>query len=180
MKRQRESSKYLPVRSRINYFQTRILYIFKRFFDLFLFLSGLYSLELNEQGDAAMKMALSDPHRFVLKPQREGGGNNVYGQDIKVLLESLKNKRDRTAYILMERIQPPSQLNYIVRPGDEKDLQLEESTVELGIFGVVLGDSENIILNKQAGHMMRSKLASSNEGGLMVGSGACDSPYLID
>jgi len=27
-------------------------------------------------------MAMKNPERFVLKPQREGGGNNVYGVDI--------------------------------------------------------------------------------------------------
>lgn len=28
-------------------------------------------------------MALDAPERFVLKPQREGGGNNLYGEDIR-------------------------------------------------------------------------------------------------
>lgn len=28
-------------------------------------------------------MALDCPERFVLKPQREGGGNNLYGEDIR-------------------------------------------------------------------------------------------------
>ena len=27
-----------------------------------------------------MEKALARPERFVLKPQREGGGNNVYGE----------------------------------------------------------------------------------------------------
>ena len=27
-----------------------------------------------------MEKALATPDRFVLKPQREGGGNNVYGK----------------------------------------------------------------------------------------------------
>jgi len=35
------------------------------------------------EGDAAIELAMSDPDRFVVKPQREGGGNNVYGNDIK-------------------------------------------------------------------------------------------------
>lgn len=28
-------------------------------------------------------MAMENPDRFVLKPQREGGGNNMYGDEIK-------------------------------------------------------------------------------------------------
>ncbi len=34
-------------------------------------------------GDAAFDMAMKEPARFVVKPQREGGGNNVYGEDIR-------------------------------------------------------------------------------------------------
>lgn len=44
--------------------------------------TGLYSLDDNEAGNASYEMALRTPERFVLKPQREGGGNNVYGVDI--------------------------------------------------------------------------------------------------
>lgn len=33
----------------------------------------------DKEGDAAVEMALKDPGKYVLKPQREGGGNNIYG-----------------------------------------------------------------------------------------------------
>lgn len=36
-----------------------------------------------EDGDKSVTMALSDPDKYVLKPQREGGGNNLYGSQIK-------------------------------------------------------------------------------------------------
>lgn len=48
--------------------------------------TGLYSLDDNEEGEKAMKMALANPEKYVLKPQREGGGNNVYGADIPAVL----------------------------------------------------------------------------------------------
>lgn len=32
-------------------------------------------------------MALDAPERFVLKPQREGGGNNLYGEDIRMVIK---------------------------------------------------------------------------------------------
>lgn len=44
--------------------------------------TGLYSLDDSEVGNASYEMALKEPEKFVLKPQREGGGNNVYGVDI--------------------------------------------------------------------------------------------------
>lgn len=55
-------------------------------------------------GDANVRMALTSPERFVLKPQREGGGNNVYGADIRPVLERMQHSRERTAYILMDRL----------------------------------------------------------------------------
>ena len=48
-------------------------------------------------------MALATPEQFVLKPQREGGGNNVYGEDIRPFLEPIRDSKERTAYILMDR-----------------------------------------------------------------------------
>ncbi|XP_026677444.1 glutathione synthetase, chloroplastic-like [Diaphorina citri] len=41
--------------------------------------TGLWSLDYDKEGDAAVEMALKDPGKYVLKPQREGGGNNIYG-----------------------------------------------------------------------------------------------------
>lgn len=39
---------------------------------------------------------------------------------------------------------------------------------------------DNVVYNKQVGHMLRTKLSSANEGGVAAGLGALDSPYLID
>lgn len=50
--------------------------------------TGLYSLDDNEVGNANYEMALRTPEKFVLKPQREGGGNNVYGVDIPDALKA--------------------------------------------------------------------------------------------
>ena len=95
-----------------------------------------------------MQMALADPERFVLKPQREGGGNNVYGQDIKTFLEKIQHSDERNAYILMDRIHPPITQNYMVRPGWPKGI-LKDVISELGIFGYLIGDKDKIVVNKQ-------------------------------
>ena len=42
--------------------------------------SILFNLDQDEVGDRNVEKALARPERFVLKPQREGGGNNVYGE----------------------------------------------------------------------------------------------------
>ncbi|XP_030759459.1 glutathione synthetase-like isoform X1 [Sitophilus oryzae] len=142
--------------------------------------TGLYGLDFDEAGDQAVQMALDDPERYVLKPQREGGGNNVYGKEIRDTLLAMKDSRERTAWILMERIRPPISTGYIVRAGNTNPPPLVEMVSELGIFGVVIGDSQNISVNRQVGHMLRTKVATADEGGVAAGLGALDSPYLID
>ena len=91
----------------------------------------------DETGDKSVADAIANPCKYVLKPQREGGGNNVYGEDIKEFLEKLGDSDERNAYILMERIAPPSTKNYMVRPGQPP--KLVDCISELGIFGYVIG-----------------------------------------
>ncbi|XP_030568524.1 glutathione synthetase isoform X1 [Drosophila novamexicana] len=141
--------------------------------------TGLYSLDDNEAGNANYEMALRTPEKFVLKPQREGGGNNVYGLDIPDALKRM-SRVERSAWILMDLIHPPLSQGYMVRPGSAMPPQIVDMVSELGIFGVVIGDAEHIVHNYQAGHMLRTKLSTANEGGVAAGLGALDSPYLID
>jgi glutathione synthase len=141
--------------------------------------TGLYSLDRGEAGDKSIEMAMANPTRYVLKPQREGGGNNVYDEEIRVQLEKIRDTPERDAWILMDKIQPPLQRNYMVRPGLPEPLYTDFIS-ELGIYGVIIGDSENIIENKYVGHMLRTKVSSANEGGVAAGWGALDSVYLVD
>jgi len=140
--------------------------------------TGLYSLDKGDAGDVTIKKALETPEKYVLKPQREGGGNNVYGENIKPVLEKIKDQDERCAYILMDRIQPPITRNLMVRPNMEPFIA--ECVSELGIFGYVIGDKDNILENKQVGHMLRTKLSHMDEGGVASGSGALDSVFLVD
>lgn len=80
----------------------------------------------------------------------------------------------------MERINPPLSTGYIVRPGGPDIPELVDLVSELGIFGVIIGDSTKIYSNRQVGHMLRTKVSTANEGGVAAGLGALDSPYLID
>ncbi|XP_022904635.1 glutathione synthetase-like isoform X2 [Onthophagus taurus] len=142
--------------------------------------TGLYSLDLDEFGDQAIQMALDQPERYVLKPQREGGGNNIYGEEIKDAILKMKDSKERSAWILMERIHPPISSGYIVRPGGPEVPELLDLVSELGIYGVIIGDSYKIYSNRQCGHMLRTKTSTANEGGVAAGLGALDSPYLVD
>lgn len=53
---------------------------------------------------AIIAQAREDPGSFVLKPQREGGGNNLYGEQ---LAQRLADSKGLGAFILMQRIRPP-------------------------------------------------------------------------
>ncbi|XP_018359283.1 PREDICTED: glutathione synthetase-like [Trachymyrmex cornetzi] len=145
--------------------------------------TGLYTLDFNDDGEKAVEMGTNEPYKFVLKPQREGGGNNVYNESIRTWLSSMKESQERTAWILMDRLYPPLQKNYFVRAAEESpledDIDLSDVITELGIYGVIVGDSNEIMLNKQVGHILRTKLSSEDEGGIVAGVGALDSPYLI-
>ncbi|XP_032671924.1 glutathione synthetase-like [Odontomachus brunneus] len=136
--------------------------------------TGLYPLDFDEQGNAAVEMGISEPQRFVLKPQREGGCNNIYGTDIRDFLQSVKSKQARVAWILMDRLHPPVHKNYVVKPGKSAEYETKELTSELGIFGVVIGSDKEIIVNKQGGYMLRTKSVTDNEGGVASGLGVCD------
>jgi len=141
--------------------------------------TGLYTLDMGPEGDETVRMAMEDPERFVLKPQREGGGNNVYGEEIRETLSRIGSSPHREAYILMDRIRAPIQRNYLLRPTGE-GAELKDTISELGIFGALLSTPDKIFLNTACGHTLRSKVASNNEGGISSGNGALDSVLLVD
>lgn len=141
--------------------------------------TGIYALDKSEEGDRAVKMALENPERYVMKPQREGGGNNVFGVDIPPVLSKMSDI-ERSAWVLMEQIVPPMTKGYIIRPRQPIPKEPTDLVSELGIFGVIIGTKDGILYNKQTGHMLRTKLSTANEGGVAAGLGALDSPYLID
>jgi len=120
--------------------------------------------------------------RYVLKPQREGGGNNVYRKAIPEFLESLPDA-SWPAYILMEMIEPPALSNAILRNGE---VQTGGVIGELGVYGVCLwkkgsaGQGARILQNWQAGYLLRTKGDQSEEGGVAAGFGAVDSCCIVD
>lgn len=145
----------------------------------------IYPLDKSEAGMEARKLA-TDPEsasRFVLKPQREGGGNNVYRRAISEFLKTLPETH-WPAHILMEMIEPPAQSNMILRNGE---VQQGGVICELGVYGVCLwrnGDGANkkgeILENYEAGYLLRTKGDQSEEGGVAAGFGAVDSVCLVD
>jgi glutathione synthase len=120
--------------------------------------------------------------QLVLKPQREGGGNNVYHDSIPPFLKSLEaNLEEARAWIAMRLIQPPNlgSENYLVGAGTAKALK-KDTVSELGIFGWSLfGDPEGVVDEKTVGWLVRTKGRESDEGGVAVGYSVIDSLALV-
>ncbi|XP_072024384.1 glutathione synthetase-like [Amphiura filiformis] len=139
--------------------------------------AGQYSLDLTEEGDKTAAMGIANPQSYVMKPQREGGGNNIYGDDVRAKLEELAGQQERSGYILMERIMPTVVKNYELRRGLLVDMQ--DMVSELGIFGVLVCKEDQVAINKASDHLLRTKNIMKNEGGIGAGASAMDSPYLV-
>ena len=157
-------------------------------------LPSLTSVIERQQGEPlGTTLARQHADKLVLKPQREGGGNNVYKGDIPVFLEGL-GAEERRAWIAMALITPPKGLgSYLVRAtsgrdGDEKrDRAVRAETIsELGIFGWALfgrdkGDETKMVCKERGdvGWLMRTKGVESNEGGVAAGFSVLDSVVLV-
>lgn len=147
--------------------------------DLWATFTNIFPMDDSEPGRAARQLALDGEacRGYVLKPQREGGGNNCYRAAIPPFLKELPEAHWKS-YILMELITPPPVTNIILRNG-----KLEQGGVicELGIYGTCLWDqgTGKVLHNEEAGYLLRTKGDQSEEGGVAAGFGCMDSCHLV-
>ncbi|XP_072099857.1 glutathione synthetase isoform X1 [Mobula birostris] len=138
---------------------------------------GLYSIDKGREGDEIIAKALEDPESYVLKPQREGGGNNIFSEELKQVLLSIKDGSKRSTYILMDRIRPQAVKNYLLRSGAA--VKLKECIVELGMFGVYIRNCNKMVMNVCPGYLLRTKSTEFADGGVAAGVAVLDTPYFI-
>ncbi|EFA78309.1 glutathione synthase [Heterostelium album PN500] len=127
--------------------------------------TGLYSLSKEDIDRSVVERAIQHPELFVMKPQREGGGNNIYGENVRTSLQTM-SPDDLSSYILMDRIVPKTFSSYIIR---ERELHEIEALYELGIFGLYVGNGDRIEYNENGGILLRTKTSTSDEGGVAAG-----------
>jgi len=139
--------------------------------------TGLYTLDPGLEGDRNVEYCLKNVDKFVLKPQREGGGNNIYGEDIRHTL--LNNPENRSQYILMDRIQPTSASKNVLVRQELTSICPVDVISELGIVGVFISRGNETLVNKEGGYLVKSKPTQYSEGGVLKGAAADDSPYLV-
>jgi len=107
-----------------------------------------------------------------LKTQREGGGNNYFGNAIPPILE---REDELWQYSLMKRVFPQSFQATLVKGND---VYQGESVSELGIFGHLFWNKEGkLVSNAEIGLMMRTKPILNDEGGVVAGFAYVDNPY---
>lgn len=139
--------------------------------------AGLYTLDMGPEGDKTVAMALASPDQFVLKPQREGGGNNIYGSEICEVLGGMKDSTERTAYILMDKIHPTPVRNYLLRR--DAPLKISNCLSELGVFGIYVRQGKDMVMNECVGHLLRTKSSEHADGGVAAGVAVLDNPLLV-
>lgn len=64
----------------------------------------------------------------------------------------------------------------MVRQGQATEV---DALSELGIFGTFVRRGGRVLLNREAGHLVRTKASSSDEGGVAAGYAVLDSPLLV-
>ncbi|PIK43407.1 putative glutathione synthetase isoform X2 [Apostichopus japonicus] len=137
-----------------------------------------FKSDLDAEGDAAAEKAIANPDKFVMKPQLEGGGNNIYKEEIRTTLQKTAGTADRSKYILMDRIIPHSVKNYVIRPG-YSHTETADYVSEFGFYGSFVSLDDKVLLNKAAGHQVRTKQKNQDEGGVAVGVSSLNSPFLV-
>ena len=135
--------------------------------------------EMHPAADAAagkLERVCSHPQDWVLKPQREGGGNNLFGEAaVKALRDWPMSKLKE--FTIMRRIDCPAVSTFCVRKCQTSSVR---AVSEVGIYGVYFSSDSDVVLNKAVGYLARSKDAQMDEGGILHGNGFVDSLRLVD
>ncbi len=127
-------------------------------------------------GVSGREAALKNPDDWVLKPHREGGGNNFFGAQLVAELKRM-SEAEGAAFILMEKIRQP--VFESVRMVDGVAIPCRCFT-ELGFFSTAFFDGATLdpaFLNTE-GYLLRTKDESMDEGLVLGGFSFLDSLML--
>lgn len=131
--------------------------------------AGMYTLdEIIETTNGELStadLAFRNPEKYVLKPQREGGGNNYFGREISDKLAEM-NPEEQNSYILMDKIEAETQPAILVVNGHTETLNCVS---EIGRYGICFADRGVVQSNHDIGYLVRTKAENLNEGGVCAG-----------
>jgi glutathione synthase len=135
--------------------------------------ASMFTFDDNQTREKNINILRENSQGFVLKPNREGGGNNKYGDDILNLLD--KENDQLNSYVAMEKILPPKCTTCLIKPNGKHVLHVE-CINEIGIFGTMVSnvDTKEEYINEVAGYLVRTKTTDTNEGGVATGYSVLD------
>ncbi|KAF2773567.1 glutathione synthetase ATP-binding domain-like protein [Teratosphaeria nubilosa] len=134
----------------------------------------------SEQGRSIASEAELAKH-YVLKPNLEGGGNNIYRNDILAFVSELPVERLKH-YTLMRLIEPPPTQSLLLAGEEMYD---GEVISELGVLGTCIWrktreGAVEVMRNEAAGWTFKTKPAAVDEMSVVKGYGCFDCPKFVD
>ncbi|UJR15083.1 hypothetical protein I4U23_002050 [Adineta vaga] len=136
--------------------------------------AAMFTFDDDKTREKHFEILRQNTHSYVLKPNREGGGNNKYDDEILKLLQNEK-ENPLTNYIAMEKILPPVCTACLIKPNDQHVLHVE-CINEIGIYGTMVTnvDTNEEYINEVTGYLVRTKTTDTNEGGVATGYSVLD------
>ena len=139
-------------------------------------------LDSSPAGLAARIIALDETAAvdWVLKPNLEGGGHNVFGSAIPPYLRSIPESSWEDHILMRLIISPAATLGSLMIAGEDG---IYEGPVvsELGILGTCMWRNTGAILrNDVAGWTFKTKILGVEEMSVVKGFGAFDCPELVE
>ena len=141
----------------------------------------IYSHDVFGNGKDGRRLATDTTKalNYVLKPSLEGGGHNIYREDIPPFLASIPESSWKE-YVLMEMIKSPQVQNVLI---SRRGIYSGSVISELGVFGMCLWrkslDGVELLQNEQIGYSFKTKRHDVDEMSVVKGYGCFDSPFLI-
>ncbi|KAJ5118217.1 hypothetical protein N7526_009854 [Penicillium atrosanguineum] len=144
----------------------------------------IYPLDKTDAGLYARELVRDKEHSvgYILKPSLEGGGNNVYGEEIPGFLASVPESQ-WSKYILMKQIDPPMSSNILM---SSAGIDSGDVVSELGVLGCCLWKANpsdggcDMLHNSVAGWTFKTKHADIDEMSVVKGYGCFGTPRLVD
>ena len=135
--------------------------------------ASMFTFDDEQTRAAHLDLLRRESHGYVLKPQREGGGNNKYDDDLLHIID--KEQDSLNNYIAMEKILPPKCTTCLIKPNGKQLLHVE-CINEIGIYGTMLTnvDTNEEYINEVTGYLVRTKTTDTNEGGVATGYSVLD------
>ncbi|CAF4999732.1 unnamed protein product, partial [Rotaria sp. Silwood1] len=135
--------------------------------------ASMFTFDNNQTREKYINLLRQNSNAYVLKPNREGGGNNKYDNEILNLIN--KEENHLNYYIAMEKIIPPKCITCLIKPNGKHLLHVE-CINEIGIYGTMVTniDTNEEYINEVTGYLVRTKTTDTNEGGVATGYSVLD------